>query len=58
LYLSFIAKYELGYSLKRSFLPEKRSLNNSNQSDQVSLWRELVANKRLLLLYLVMKYIK
>lgn len=58
LYLSFVAKYELGYSLKRSFLPEISTLNNSNQSNQVSLWHGLVEKKRLLLLYLINKYIK
>ena len=58
LYLSFVSKYELGYSLKRSFLPERRTLNNFNQSNQVSLWHGLLEKKRSLLLYLVNKYIK
>ena len=44
--------------LKRSFLPEEKSLNDDNQSNEVSLWHELGDNKQLLLDYLVNKYLK
>jgi len=57
LLLSFIAKFEFNYQLKRSFLPEYLSINNiDKKSSNVSLWKTLKEDKQILLDYLVKKY--
>ena len=53
LWLSYIC-FQYNYSLKRSFLPELKTLNIKNSSsDKVSLSRNLRKEKQLLFLYLL-----
>ena len=56
LWLSFIAKYKLGYSLERSFLPEYKSINQQLKTDKMALFTSLIKEKQLLLNYLIKKY--
>lgn len=56
LWLSFIVTYYYNWNIKRSYLPQKISLNAKyNKSFEVSLWKSLKDEKDILLDYLIKK---
>ncbi len=57
LWLSYLLKYEFKWQIKRSFLPEKESINKlSKKSDDCSLWKIMIKEKQVLFDYLINKY--
>jgi len=59
LWLSFVIIYYYNWNIKRSFLPELRSLNVDNTNKDInihSLWKTLHNEKQLLLEYLINNY--
>jgi hypothetical protein len=57
LWLSFVSTHKYNWKIERSFLPEASNFNNESvQSDQHSLWRQLKTQKTQLLHHLIYKY--